>query len=440
MGRATGQASFGISRRRTGLDGGFGGTTHVAASPAYFAQFYREAAPPFAHRAMLVRMDGVVLAQSPGNDLPRMEGDGTLMRQITEHPDAGTFQGSLRLDGVDRVYGYRKVGAYPVYVAFGLDTAALDRRWHTNMRIYALFAGVAALTLLGVSLLALRGARAEQTALRDLRREIIQRQAAEAQLRHSQRMDAVGQLTGGVAHDFNNLLTVIMGNLELIERAAAGLPDGDPVRAKVARLAGAALRGVQRGAALTRSLLAFARRQPLQMTVLDVNALLEDFTVLVRQAVGAPVAVTFEPDPGLPPCRTDPAQLEAAVLNLAINARDAMPDGGRLRITTGTATLDAAALAGNSEAQPGRFVTVVVADTGSGMTPDVVAKAFEPFFTTKPIGEGTGLGLSQVFGFARQLGGHVTIRSAPGQGTTVTLCLPTAPPPVEPPPPADGAA
>ena len=428
VGRATGQPSFGISRRRTGPDGGFGGTVHVAASPPYFAQFYRDAAPPLAHRAMLLRTDGAVLAQQPGGDLPRMAANGVLMQRIAENPDAGVFQARLLLDGVDRIYAYRKVGTYPVYVTFGLDTAALDGRWHDNMRIYGLFAGVAALTLLGVSMLALRGARAEQAALHSLRREIAQRQAAEAQLRHSQRMDAVGQLTGGVAHDFNNLLTVIMGNLELIERSAATLPEGDAVRAKVSRLAGTALHGVQRGAALTRSLLAFSRRQPLQTAVVDVNPLLQSFTELVRQAVGVSIAVTFAPAPALPSCRTDPAQLEAAVLNLAINARDAMPGGGRLDITTGTATLDAAALAGNPEAQPGRFVTVAVADTGAGMTPDVAAKAFEPFFTTKPIGQGTGLGLSQVFGFARQLGGHVTIRSGPGQGTALVLYMPVADP------------
>ena len=155
-----------------------------------------------------------------------------------------------------------------------------------------------------------------------------------------------------------------------------------------------------------------------------MNVLLADFTKLVRQAVGAQVAVAFTPAPNLPLCRADPAQLEAAVLNLAINARDAMPNGGQLDIVTGTATLDASALAGNPEAQPGTFITVTVTDTGIGMTSDVVASAFEPFFTTKPIGQGTGLGLSQVFGFARQLSGHVTIRSALGQGTAVTLFLP----------------
>ncbi len=426
FGRATGQASFAISRRRTGEDGGFGGTVHVAASPEYFARFFQEAAPPYAHLAMLLRADGMLLARSPGEELPHLPPGGVLMARIAEQPAGGLFRAKLLLDGVERTYAYRKVAEYPVYVAFGLDEDAVLGRWRRNVTMYGLFAGAAALTLLGVSLLALRGARAEQAVLAELRRETLQREAAEAQLRHSQRMDAVGQLTGGVAHDFNNLLTVVMGNLELIERAADGLPAGDPVRAKVERLAGMALKGVQRGAALTRSLLAFARRQPLQVAVMDVNPPLADFLGLVQQAVGAPVAVAFRPGADLPHCRTDVAQLEAAVLNLAINARDAMPDGGRLTITTGAAWLDAGALAGNPEAQPGAFVAVSVADTGSGMPSEVTAKAFEPFFTTKPIGQGTGLGLSQVFGFVRQLGGHVALRSAPGEGTEITLFLPAA--------------
>ena len=425
--------SFAISRRRSGPDGAFAGTIHVAASPAYFARFYQQAAPPQSHLALLVRTDGAILAQQPGvvpdGAAPgRVEPAGFLMQQIAEQPAGGTFQARLTLDGIDRLYSYRKVDAYPVYVVFGLDRKAMIRRWHGNVLMYGLFAFAAAATLLGVSWLALRGAKAEEVALQDLRRESAQRLAAEDQLRHVQRMEAVGQLTGGVAHDFNNLLTVILGNLELIERAATHLPTAPPAAAqaaaKITRLAGTAMKGVQRGAQLTRSLLAFARRQPLQPSVLDVNPLLADFAGLVRQAVGAPVAVAFDPSPGLPACRTDPAQLEAAVLNLAINARDAMPNGGRLRISTGTADLDCADLAGNPEAQPGRFVTVCVADTGAGMTPDVVDKAFEPFFTTKPIGQGTGLGLSQVFGFARQSGGHVTLRSTPGEGTAITIYLP----------------
>ena len=203
---------------------------------------------------------------------------------------------------------------------------------------------------------------------------------------------------------------------------------GPHTAARIARLTTTAMKAVQRGAALTKSLLAFSRKQPLQPCLLDANALLLEFLELVRQALGAGIKVTFEPAAVLPPCFADAAELEAAILNLAINARDAMDGPGWLRLRTAVATLDAGALAGNPEAHPGTFVAIEVADSGSGMSPEVAANAFEPFFTTKPIGQGTGLGLSQVFGFVRQLGGHVGLVSAPGQGTVITLYLPVVEP------------
>jgi len=429
IGRATGTVSFAISRRRSTPDGAFDGTMHVAASPEYFERFYAEAGAPYAHLALLLRADGAILASSPpfSNAPQRLPPAGVLMRQIDAQPLGGTFDSRLALDGVERYYEYRRVGAYPVYVVFGVGRHALLAPWRENIRVYGLFAGFAALTLLGVSWLALRRAQAEQAALAQLRQENTQRLAAEQQLRHAQSMDAVGQLTGGVAHDFNNLLTAIHGNLELILRATRNdgpVPERRGSHAKISRLATTAIKAVQRGSAMTKSLLAFSRTAPLQTEALDVNALLREFADLVRQAVGVAISVEFTPGEDLPRCWCDAAQLEAAILNLAINARDAMPDGGRLRIATGTAALSAHDLVGNSEAHAGQFVSVTVEDTGQGMPPEVAAKAFEPFFTTKPIGQGTGLGLSQVFGFARQLGGHVTLRSTPGYGTAITLFLP----------------
>lgn len=431
IGRATGTASFAISRRRSTPDGAFDGTVHVAASPEYFQRFYAEAAAPYAHLALLLRADGAILARSPplSSGPQSLPPAGLLMRQIEARPANGTFDSRLALDGVERYYEYRKVGAYPVYVVFGVGRDALLAPWWENVRVYGVFAAFAALTLLLVSWLALRRAQAEQAALVQLRRENTQRLAAEQQLRHAQRMEAIGQLTGGVAHDFNNLLTAILGNLELILRATnenSPTPERRGSHAKIGRLAGTAVKAVQRGSELTKSLLAFSRTAPLHTEALDVNALLHEFADLVRQAVGDAISVEFTPAEGLPRCRADAAQLEAAILNLAINARDAMPGGGTLRIATGTAALSTHDLAGNSEAQAGQFVSVCVEDTGQGMPPEVAAKAFEPFFTTKPIGQGTGLGLSQVFGFARQLGGHVTLCSTPGHGTAITLFLPEA--------------
>lgn len=425
-GVATGAASFAIIRARSMPGGVFDGTIHAAVSPGYFARFYGEIAPPFQHAAALVRDDGAVLALEPQPDtLSPLNRSSPLMRQIAAQPEGGLLR-QTNAAGVDQVYAYRKVGAYPVYVLFAVPHDVLMGRWYRNLQVYGAVAAGAALTLLVVSWLALRRAMAEEAALVQLREESRQRQAAELQLRHAQRLDAVGQLTGGVAHDFNNLLTAILGNLELIARTALVPDAGERIR----RLAMTAIKAVQRGSALTKSLLAFSRKQPLQPRPLDSNRLLADFMDLIRQGVGSTVEVVFTPGEGVAPCFADPAELEAAVLNLAINARDAMPEGGTVRISTAETTLSAEALVGNPEAKPGRFVVVEVADDGRGMAAEVAAKAFEPFFTTKPVGQGTGLGLSQVYGFVRQLGGHVTLTSVPGQGTTIRLHLPVSLEPV----------
>ncbi len=272
--------------------------------------------------------------------------------------------------------------------------------------------------------------RAEE-ALREmnatLEQQVIERteqlRANEDVLRQSQKMEAVGQLTGGVAHDFNNLLQVIMGNLDAILRHA---PED---QARVRRSATQALNGARRAAALTQRLLAFSRRQPLDPKPLSANALVTGLADLVHRTLGELVAVETVLGAGLWQVEADANELEAAILNLAVNARDAMPGGGRLTIETGNAHIDEAYAATYAEVTPGQYVCLSVSDTGSGMDPETVARAFEPFFTTKPPGRGTGLGLSQVYGFVKQSGGHVKIYSEVGQGTTVKLYLPrlTAP-------------
>ena len=269
------------------------------------------------------------------------------------------------------------------------------------------------------SLKPVRNAAGEVVLLVAEGRDISELKAAQAQLHEAQKLETLGQLTGGVAHDFNNLLTAILGTVTLLERHL-----GTAVDEKARRLLAAARDAVSRGARLNAGLLAFARRQPLRPTSLDANALLRGFTPLVQQALGEMTELTLDLAATLPACRADAGQLEAAVLNLAINARDAMPRGGTVRLSTRACQLDEAALAGNPEARPGSFCAIALADSGEGMPEEVLDRAFEPFFTTKPMGKGTGLGLSQVFGFARQLGGHVTITSQAGRGTTVTLYLP----------------
>ncbi len=426
-GVATATSSFALIQRRTTPDGHFDGTVHAAISPAYFNRFYQEIAPPGKHVAALILGDGFILAREPATPGQSQLRDGSATREAIRTGTLSGVQDVLGAGGVPMVIAVRKVGAYPAYVVFAVPQAALLRRWYHNVSIYGAVAAAAAFTLLAVAYLALRRAQAEQNALIRLEEASRQRLAAEQRLRHAQRMDAVGQLTGGVAHDFNNLLTAILGNLELMQRVAAMHGVGPDAAARIQRLTATAMKAVQRGATLTKSLLAFSRNQPLQPRPLDANALLADFMDLVRQAVGQSIAVSFDPAGRLPPCIADPAELEAAILNLAINARDAMGGAGSLRLRTAAVTLDAAALAGNTEARPGPFVAIEVVDSGGGMTQDVAAKAFEPFFTTKPIGQGTGLGLSQVYGFVRQLGGHVALVSAPGQGAAITLYLPAAP-------------
>lgn len=253
--------------------------------------------------------------------------------------------------------------------------------------------------------------------------ELAQRQDAENQLRQAQKMEAIGQLTGGVAHDFNNLLTVILGGLETIERQLA--KPGNDAQARIGRAAAMARHGAQRAATLTARLLAFARRQPLQPKPLDASRLVTGLADLLQRTLGATIALETIAGGGLWAAMADAAELENALVNLAINARDAMPEGGRLTIETSNACLDEDYVASVPEPLPaGHYVLIAVSDTGHGMDRVALQKAFEPFFTTKDVGKGTGLGLSQVYGFIRQSGGHVRIYSELGHGTTVKLYLP----------------
>ncbi|MDB5453121.1 MAG: hypothetical protein JWO33_1699 [Caulobacteraceae bacterium] len=254
--------------------------------------------------------------------------------------------------------------------------------------------------------------------------EIAERLKAEASLRQAQKMEAIGQLTGGVAHDFNNLLTVIMGGLDTINRQLETLPDL-PALARVRRSGDMSFRAAQRAATLTARLLAFSRRQALDPKPIDANRLTSGLADLLQRTLGEQVALETVAAPGLWPTHADPAELESALVNLAVNARDAMPDGGKLTIETANVFLDEAYVAEVPEpVAPGQYVMIAVTDTGAGMDAETLGRVFEPFFTTKAVGKGTGLGLSQVYGFVRQSGGHVRIYSEQGVGTTVKVYLP----------------
>ncbi|MBX9731683.1 MAG: CHASE3 domain-containing protein [Sphingomonas sp.] len=251
-----------------------------------------------------------------------------------------------------------------------------------------------------------------------LNAELETREAAEAQVRQMQKMESIGQLTGGIAHDFNNMLTIVIGSLDIAKRRLGT----DRARALV--YIDNALDGANRAATLTARLLAFSRQHPLVPRSLDANKLVGGMSEMLRQTIGEHLRLETVLAGGLWRAFVDPSQLENAVLNLVINARDAMPDGGRLTVETSNAHLDDAYAVANEGAVAGQYVLISITDTGTGMSADVIERVFDPFFTTKGVGKGTGLGLSQVYGFVKQSGGHVKVYSEPGLGTTVKLYLP----------------
>ncbi len=319
------------------------------------------------------------------------------------------YEAEFRLRRADGAYRWHLARALPV-----TDTTGTVVRWMgTNTDIEDQKSTAAALAHLNATL---EERVVERT--RALEREQQERLVAEEKLRQAQKMEAVGQLTGGLAHDFNNLLAGISGNLEMLEARLTQGRYGD-----LTRYLGAAQGATRRAAALTHRLLAFSRRQTLAPTPTRIDRLIADMEELIRRTVGPEITVEVVGTAGLWLALVDPNQLENALLNLCINARDAMPGGGRITIETANKWLDARA-AGERELSVGQYLAICVTDSGTGMTPDVIAHAFDPFFTTKPTGQGTGLGLSMIYGFARQSGGQVRIYSEPGQGTTVCLYLP----------------
>jgi PAS domain S-box-containing protein len=251
--------------------------------------------------------------------------------------------------------------------------------------------------------------------------DIEERHQLEQQLRQSQKMEAVGQLTGGIAHDFNNLLTVIIGHIELLGTA----PDLDGTRRHQIETID---RAATRASELTRRLLAFGRRQPLEPRNVEMKRLVSNVEAMLQRTLGESIEIECVLAGGLWPCFADPAQIEAAILNMAVNARDAMPNGGKLTIETANTRLSEDYSAVNDDVGPGQYVMLAVTDTGTGMAPEVQARAFEPFFTTKEVGKGTGLGLSMIYGFVKQSGGHIKIYSEIGHGTVIKIYLPRAKP------------
>jgi signal transduction histidine kinase/ActR/RegA family two-component response regulator len=420
-GRLTRQDLFSVAIRRGAAGQTFTGAILIGVSPSYFADFDQTLfSGDLDYTAGLLRSDGTVLANYPDtmatNESPVR--DQMLLDAIARTPKGGMVEGPSSADGTVRLIAYRRLGDFPLIVTVGRRWSSVILEWRNLMATHLIFGVPATLCLLLLSVLATRQLRRQQETLAQLRNEEQRRELAEEALRQSQKMEAIGRLTGGIAHDFNNHLTVISSNVELLQRR---MPQGSEA---LARLADAAMSGVQRAATLTHRLLAFSRQQPLDPEPLDLGRLVTDMSDLLRRTLGEDVAIETVLAGGLWQTRVDANQLENVLLNLAVNARDAMPNGGKLTIETANAHLDDAYAASHAEVSAGQYVMLAVTDTGMGMAPEVIEKAFEPFFTTKPLGQGTGLGLSMVYGFIKQSGGHVAIYSEPGQGSTLKVYLP----------------
>ena len=417
--RVANTSFFAVTRKRMS-DGKFNGIYLVSIAPEYFTRYYSQFPKTDVTVAGLVRADGVALARYPPAAAgARSMPNSPFMRAILANPLRGATAGPSSFDGATRIIAYRKLPDQPVYVNAGLDIATVKAEWIRDMATHLVFGLPATLMMAGLGIFALRQARREALAHAQLRHESARRQSTELALRQAQKMEAVGRLTGGIAHDFNNLLTAIIGNVELALRRNT---TEDP---RVANSLNAIRQASTRAATLVQRLLTFSRQHPQEVKAVNANRLVNEMSEILHRSIGETVRVETVLASGLWNTAIDPNQLESAILNLAVNARDAMPNGGRLTIETSNAYIDEAYVKqSGAEVSAGQFVLVAVSDTGTGMSADVRDRAFDPFFTTKAAGVGSGLGLSMVYGFVKQSHGHIQIYSEIGQGTSIKMYFP----------------
>jgi two-component system NtrC family sensor kinase len=392
-------------RRHSQRPADFNGVIAVTIKPEHFSDFYRKLARG-RDSFSLVRQDGRILSRLPELGPAGITARSELASVLQSGSESGSMTVTSQIDGVERRIGYRKVPEFPLYVHAGIETAALQSEFWWRVLMQFALGLPAVIATLGLTIYALR--RAQQ-----FREEVIRREAAEAALEQSQRLEAMGQLTGGVAHDFNNLLMVVEGNVQRIRRLVS---DEQMPRRAIEAIETA----VKRGTDLTRKLLSFARRQTHEAVVIDLNERLPAIREMLQSSLRGNILIDIQVAPDAWLTKIDVSEFELALLNLAVNARDAMKAGGRLTISAQNATL----LRPNPLNLEGDFVAIEVQDTGHGIPPEALSRVFEPFFTTKEAGKGTGLGLSQVFGFAKQAGGLATVASVVNRGTVVTLYLP----------------
>jgi two-component system, NtrC family, sensor kinase len=413
------QPFFTVSRRRRNTDGRFGGIIIVAVSGNYFASFYNSLLGGSSQdTAIIMRDDGSILARySKSTSSGPLPGENLLRAAVAGKKVHGLVENGSPFDLSGMVIAYQRLAKYPVYVAIARTRVSILREWAGSVATIAALGTASAIALMLLSLIALRRTRREQAALAQAHDATARRAAIEAQLDRAQKLEAVGLLTAGIAHDFNNLLTMIVGNIELLGTAS------DSSEERRHRLIASALAACERGSGLTRRLLGFARREPADPQPVDAGTVVGRVGDLPWQSLGDQIALSCRVPPDLWPIFVDPNQMENALLNLALNARDAMDGRGNLIIEATNISLDRDDAQKNRVAS-GDYVAINVIDDGRGMPPDVRERAFDPFFTTKQGGKGTGLGLAQVYGFVTRFGGYCTIDSEPGKGTTVSLYLP----------------
>ncbi|MFA7503289.1 MAG: ATP-binding protein [Burkholderiaceae bacterium] len=404
-----------LGRARILSDGRFAGIATATIYPESLTDFYGTLALPDEGIGFgLLRDDGRVLARWPAPSGPwtRISDGSAMFAPMSASRDSGVLDLQATPEHGRRLVAFQKVSGYPLYATCTVDHASILAGWYRDVGVLAAFTFPIAFGLMAVAWIALVRTRREISAVQQLKAEAEHRAQVEGALREVQKLEALGRMTGGVAHDVNNLLMVIGNSLHILKRLRPELerqPQIDAIE-----------RSVTAGGQLTRRLLAFSRRQPLSLQVLDLAERKEALLQLVRATTGSRVSVQFRIDEGTAPIHADPSELELAFINLAVNSRDAMPEGGRIQIRVRNAT------PGECPDVDTPMVMLAFSDSGNGIAAEHLDRVFEPFYTTKAIGKGTGLGLSQIYGFCVQSGGTATVESSPGVGTTVRMYFPSA--------------
>jgi signal transduction histidine kinase/CheY-like chemotaxis protein len=415
--RVGGERFFDVSRRRVNGNGQFAGLISIGLRPEHFSRFYKELIGDREDgRVALFRSDGRYVARWPSLPPPeaRLPANSSLLTRWNQGEEFGIHDADSLMDGTARLGAFQKVGDYSLYVFASVPRHVVVAEWRRELGILAAFVGPVSLLLAWIAWVARQRTREQLLASQKLEQETAQRLRAEETLRQAQKLEAMGRLTGGVAHDFNNLLAVVSNNTFLLGMETLG---EEPKAKALARIE----RAVASGTALTRQLLSFTRRQALRPEVVSLQERLPALADMLRTALGSNIECVVRVAPDTSPIEVDVAEMELALLNLAVNSKDASPAGGRVTITARNA------VPAEWTAASGHAVVIEFADDGKGMDPEIMGRVFEPFFTTKSVGEGTGLGLSQVHGFCSRANGIARLSSELGKGTTVCMYLPAAP-------------